>query len=666
MSAIVPLAKTHVVERHDQRLATAWVRTERAPTPALAGRWLTHEGEPTRRSTEPDPEGPVLVMLGSSSSPAMAEFLAYGRSGARVYVLAPSWWEPTAPALRGCPKVLVRRVAEVPVSAVLTVHGARVWMGSTVGGPTPWALRLDDEQAAALRQLFLRAFWHDAIDETWTGPKPPRLRAAATRPFDVPDPPARAAVRLVDANTILEAFTREQHVHLNGGEPPTTRLRRLWIPPGGSHHAQLAHLVREGATVAWDELGLPEVATDGRSGIVLLPGARHRLRIELSPPQAAELAARLDEPGAWSFGLDLRLGDHTAEGTTLWIDGAETTRAIEPQQVLELPDISAPEIRGMDAVVPAQWPAAHPLSLTIHYGWTVHPPRVPTKAKEDPMIERWRRVDEHWASRVAGLEQLLTAADDHRGRLASISSRLLGAVAGFGRAHEQLQREVEALAAQRPSEAGPAEANDRLRRLEELEGQAGRLRSEQDDAEHEARVEDERARQETEWTARVAKARRELPSKRSELDEAEARRGTLGAELADVEQALNATDVGKQARKDLRARLRKLGDDLARHDRRIKGLHDALDECRRQVDEKFSFTPPTRSGPTPKGPGGRFVPTATTASTVAVPEEALPEVGNLMCLKDQRYLVIDTWEHLELGEPAARRLSARLVASEVA
>lgn len=601
MSTIVPLAKTHVEERHDERLATAWIRTERAAAPAPAGRWLTHEGDPTHRFAAPDPEGPVLIMLGSSGSPAMAELVAHGRSGARVYALAPSWWEPTAVALKGCPRVLVRRVDEVPVSAVHTMHGARVWMGSTLDGATPWNLRLDDEQAAALRQLFLRAFWHDAIDEAWSGANPPRMRAAAARPFDVPSPSADAVVRLVEASTTLEVTRPEQRVHLDGGTPPDARLRRLWIPPSGAHHPKLARLVREGTTIVWDDLGLPDLATDGRSGAILLPGARDRLRIELSPPQAAELAARLDEPTAWAFGIDLRLGDHASKGTALWIDGAETARAIEPEQVIDLADIVVPELRDMDGALPKAWPPAHPLSLTARYRFTVCPPRVPAKAKEDPLLGRWRQVDEHWASRVQALEQALAAADDHRGQLASTFSRLVGALVGLGRTHGGLQSELSDLAAQRPSRAGPAEARDLLQRLVELEGGVTRLRSEQDDAEHEARVEDERARQEAAWNARVERARRELPAKRAELDDAEARRTTLRGERDEAERALGASDVGKQVRKDLRARLRKHSDELDRLDRRIRKIGDELTACEQQANERLSFTPPPGPSPRPRG-----------------------------------------------------------------
>ena len=47
-----------------------------------------------------------------------------------------------------------------------------------------------------------------------------------------------------------------------------------------------------------------------------------------------------------------------------------------------------------------------------------------------------------------------------------------------------------------------------------------------------------------------------------------------------------------------------------------------------------------------------------------IPEDALPEVGELRSHKGQRYLVIDTWEQLSEGERAAHRLNATLVAPE--
>lgn len=661
---IEPLVRERVEERHDHRIVTAWVRSAQVVPSVPQGHWLARSEAPACHVDARDPGESVLVMLRSASAPVMAELSAHVRTGARLYVLAPSGWVPTDPVLRRHPSLLVRRVAEVPASAVHTVRGAALWAHSSTSGSSPWRLRLDDAQGAALRQLFLRLFWHEAVDEAWGGAGALKLRPAAARPFDVPEPHADALVRWMPAGTTLGPLSPEHRVHLEGAAPSSARVRRLWLSPSGAHHAALARLVREGATVVGDERGLPDVATNGRAGVVLLPGTHGRLRVELSPAQAAELAAQLDAPAAWSFRLDVRLGDHVSDREPLWLEGEKAPRPVEPQEVIELPAVQASALRGMDDLSPSEWSAPDRLSLSVRYRWMVRPPRVPAKAREDALVARWRELDERWAGRVEVLGRMLSVAEADRGRIASAFARLAGAILGFGRTHDDLQRELLALAALRPSHVGPKQAHALLQRLVTLEDGASRLHRDQGDAEHQARVDDEQERQRAAWETRVAAARREHPGKRDELQAAEDRRAKLEEELAEVDRAREAADLGKQARKDLKARRSKLGDELERLPRRLGKLRAELVELERRIDEPFSFTAPERRPPEAKGSSSRFVPAASAPVPLPVPEEALPEVGALRSLDGQRYLVIDAWEDLEPGEAAARRLGAGLCTTE--
>lgn len=660
---IQPIAREHVVDRKDHRLATAWVHGPRSQPPTARGHWVTRSDEPPSLPVESDPSDRVLVMLDSVSSPAEDVLVTLARSGARAYVLAPARWEPSDPVLRRCSTLLVRRAADLPMSAVHTGSHAQLWLGPTAGGPAPWRLRLDREQGAALLRLFLRLFWHEAIDEAWSDGERLAFRAAAARPFDVPEPPADAALRWLQGEESLEALGPQHRVHLQGMVPPTTRVQRLWLSPSGSHHAALARLVRDGTTVVGGERGLPDVATDGHSGVVVLPGARGRLRIALSPEQAAELAARLDEPATWTFYRDARLGDHASGHAMLWLEASEHARPVDPAQVIDLPDVQASALRGMDALMPPQWPEPDPLALTVRYRFTVRPPRAPAKASEDALVARWRALDDHWSSRTQALELALAAAGEHRGRIASAFSRLAGAIVGFGRTHDELQHELSRLAAHRPSQAGPEQARDMMQRIEPLEARVSRLHREQGDVEHQARVDEEREQQHAAWEAQVEAARRELPGKREELQAAEARAAALRHELAEVERAREAAELGKQARKDLKARHGKLGDELQRLERRIETLRAARVGLEQRATAPFVFAPPEQPKTPPRG-GGRFVPAAPEPTPLPVPEQALPAVGVLRSLAGQRYLVIAAWGDLELGEAAALRLGARLCAAE--
>ena len=111
-----------------------------------------------------DPGAPVLVAMHGQHDAALAELLAPAAAGEQVYLLTQERFgqrtQPVDPQILACPSVLVRRIKEVPVSGVYRSGEAKLWVGATPEGPAPWCLRLDAEQAAAFRHLFLWLFWH--------------------------------------------------------------------------------------------------------------------------------------------------------------------------------------------------------------------------------------------------------------------------------------------------------------------------------------------------------------------------------------------------------------------------------------------------------------------------------------------------------------------------
>ena len=652
--------RERVKDRRGEILASAWVGHPDVAPPPWRGDWLAHDagaevaGEPA--------DVPVLVMVGSADSPVGALLLAHAQGGARVYVLAPTGWGIGDRALLGCPKVLIRSIDEVPASAVITGSGAHVWMGGTFGAAGRWRLRLDEPQARALRQVFLRLFWHDATKEAWTGGEGLVYRQAAQRPFDIPELSPSAGVRLVEGDSSLGGLKPGALVHLSDGDPPPIKLKRLWMRPNGKQHADLASLLRGGTEVVWDDLDLPDLATDGKTASALLPGGRSRLSIALTVQQAAETAALLGQRAPWSFGVDLRLGDYARDGAELWLAGAPAAQQVQDEQVLPLPEVLAQELKTVDETSPTQWPGAQPLALTARYRWTVLPPAVPAGAQPDALVGKWQKVDADWSARLAKARQGLDSVDGHRGRLGKAFGRLVGALMGFQRTQTGLVGELSELEAVRPSEAGPKAAADLLSRLAAVETRTAKLQGDLDDAEQKARDDEEREKQEAAWRSRVEAARRDAPASRARADEARERRAAIAEELGGLDAEAEGAD--KKARKDLKARRRKLSDDLARADKEIGRLDDETASREREIAEPFEFKPPSRSPSRSKPSGGRFVPTSAGPATSPVPGEALPEVGALRSHKGQRYLVIESWDQLSEGERAAERLRARLVAPE--
>lgn len=343
--------------------------------------------------------------------------------------------------------------------------------------------------------------------------------------------------------------------------------------------------------------------------------------------------------------------------------GEAAARGIEPEQGIDVPEVAAGTLRGVAEAKPASVPAPQPLALSARYRWNVAPPRLPLGADEDPLVGRWRKLDEDWASRLGRIRDALQAADGDRGRIGRAFSRLVSAMLGFERTQSGLLAQVASMEAQHPSAAGPGGAPALLSRLAAIEEQATKLQGDLEEAERKAREDEERDKQDLAWRSRVDSANRDLPARRTALSDAEGKRPDISGELSSIESALKSAD--KKERKDLHAQQRKLSDDLARLNKEIGRLRAEVGDLEQRIAEPFEFRPPSSPTVRPAQRGGRFVPPASTSRPAsAVPDEALPEVGALRNHRGQRYLAIQTWEELTAGEQAATRLSAKLVAPE--
>jgi len=375
------------------------------------------------------------------------------------------------------------------------------------------------------------------------------------------------------------------------------------------------------------------------------------------------MARLLETPLAWQFRTNLRLGEASQLATQFWLPGEAAARGLEAEQIVEVPDVLATSLRGVPATVPASVPAPQPLALAVRYQWTVVPPRVPTGAEDDALVGRWRKLDGDWTARLARAREALVAAEADRGRLGRAFSRLVSAILGFERTHGGLLAHVSALEAQRPSAAGPTGAPALFSQLGEIEDAARKLQADLEEAERKAREDEEREKQQAAWQSRVDAANRDLPERRAALATAESRRAAIDEERRGIEEALKSAD--KDAKKDLTANQRKLSDDLQRGNKEVARLRGEITSLEQQAAERFEFRPPPALTGRSAQPGGRFVPSASSARPASnVPDEALPEVGSLRSHKGQRYLVLQTWEQLVTGEQTAARLAAKLVAPE--
>ena len=642
-----------IEHREDACLETAWIDSGSNVDVPAELTWLTQS------DLEPidDQKRPALVLVGRDSTPAEAWLLAHAAAGRRIYILMGSSGlsDEVANAIATSPDVMLRRVEEVPVTGVIAGLKAQICIG--VG----FVLELDGQQTESLRQVFVRLFWHHASREAWPESGELVWRDTGERPFDIPDLPLSAPVRLVAPSARQWDVTDEVLLHVSNGPLPGGTPRRVWFPGGPAHHSDLRRLVDRGVEVVWDDLGLPDIRVRDGEGELLMPGDEHRLSIKLTRSQAADVARLLGSRARWRFERDIRIGEQRLVGTQFWLPDAPEPRGLVDEQTLPVPDVQAQYLREVEGAKPCELPEPDPLSLKVRYEWVVVPPRVPAEAKEDPLVGQWRKLSQEWTSRLEKVRDVLTEAESERGRLSRAFSRLASAMLGFGQKQSGLLEEVESLMETRLADEAPPRVHELLDRLVELEGETHKIRDDLRAAEETARDEEEQEKQQAAWKSRVGNAEEELAARRAEFAAAEPEPGTLEREEASVKESLKTAD--KRAKKDLLARRKRISDDLTRARKTVKRLADEIAALQKQAAEPFEFRSQKKLVAPAKQSGARFVPQVSSrAPTPHVPSEALPRVGVLRVANKERYLVIENWEDLDQGEQEASRLSASLVA----
>lgn len=655
MGRIERLTKSKVEQRGDTRLATVWIDSglEFEAPPELSAL--------ARSSVDPleDQHQPALVLVGPHSD-AVEEWLSERvESKQRTYVLVgPSGLSDGATkAIANNSKVMLRRVPEVPVSAVHAGEAAQLCIG---GG---FVLHLDDRQSESLRQVFLRLFWHHASQETWPESGKVVWRPARQRPFDVPDLPPNAPLRLLSNDARLQETKDNALLHIADGEPPDGAARRIWFPVGADHHAALRRLVERGVDVAWDELGLPDICIHDDVGELLMAGSEHRLFVELTKTQASDLVRVLESRARWTFETNPRIGEPRLAGADLWLQGASEPRGLVDEQPLSAPDVQAQHLREVEGGAPSTFPVPDPLALRVRYEWVVVPPRLPLGATEDPLVGQWRKLDKEWRSRLERLRVALTEVESEQERLSRAFSRLASALLGFGKKQSGLLDEVEGLLETRLAVEAPRRVHELLGRLVDLEEETDKTRNDLRAAEDSAREEEERERQEAAWKSRVGKAKQDLEDRRAEFEIAEPERDRLERKKDEIEVAL--ADAEKSDRQDLLVARARNQDDLKNARKKVNRLTAEIAALEKDAAEQFELHTPKKPSTPGKKSGARFVPQASAKAPIPpVPSEALPRVGALRMVNKERYLVIENWEELEQGEHEASRMSASLVARE--
>lgn len=637
--------------RQDNLLPSAWVSHATYASKTSDGEWLRSSNNWNLSSNNE----PVLVMLGKDGMAAAEWLMSQTNTEVRIYALVgPDGGGLTVDSgIQEMRNLLVRRIPEVPASAIITMGGGVIWIGGGL------SVRLDHTQSASLRHCFLRLFWHDATDEAWSFSGQMTWRKALGRPFDVPALPATGAIRLESHSAQLVVKSRYDILHLQSGVPPEVPPRRLWFHAGPDHHERLSSLTEAGAEIVWTESDLPDIKLGDDSGEVLLPGKSARLRMTLCNEQRAELSAVLSANATWRFHTSIRIGSPDLSSSKFWLPGEAGPSDLIELQIIDVPDVIASTVRETLTIAPASLPDPKPLALSVKYQWVAVPPSPPTGIADDPLNDSWKNTDVTWSGRIAAAKDIMAATESSRSRMRGRFSRLISSMLGFDRTHSNLMAYISELEPLVPSKAGPDEARKLFDRLKVIEDGAQKLQVDQDGAEEKAEDDEERELQQSAWKNKYDSAVAEIPKKQAELKNFETRKASLNEQQKLATEELTSAD--ETTKKDLDAKSKKVSDELRRAENDVTRLKDELEALVMTSKSSFVYVKPAVNAPKASKSGVRFSPSLAAATPVRIPDEALPRVGRLGLFKKQRYLIIDQWSCLDEGEAEATRLSAKLV-----
>ena len=242
------------------------------------------------------------------------------------------------------------------------------------------------------------------------------------------------------------------------------------------------------------------------------------------------------------------------------------------------------------------------------------------QAAEDAQAEEKQRTA--WQERIRAAEDKLA---DLRGLLAVNEEKTSVA--------REAMKEIQRVADERVAAL-------RVERLEALESERGALEAALDEARSSRKALEQAHRGKPPKAARK-EANRKVGQAQAAVDRNKADRESVESWSPPPAELGSLSDELTEARKvveKLRSDAKRLTTEIAVHER--------------SASEEFLFDKPARLAEPATSKVGAFPP---------VPTEALPEIGELLEHRGERFLAIRTWEQLRRAEPVAKRLRAELV-----
>jgi hypothetical protein len=650
--------RSHVC-RKNERLSSAWItKYGFLSSENRDGEWITSQLPSTAETNEDY----ALLFFGSNETEEMHTALQdCVRSCSRIYALAGENWhekQKITPSI--IEKTLLRCVQEVPFSAIYTKKNA--WIVLCKGE----FFRLSEEQAENLRLLFLRFFWHEATKEGYFSNEEWIWQKANARPFDIPLLSLSDAIRWDDVTKKLTSKSADSLLYLTEDPPPSHPLKRLWFPASHQHHEALKKLAQAGTEIVWDETKkLPQILIEDDDGEIFFVGKKGRLRIRLTQEQIDDFTRLLEEDARWYFHTDVCLGSPAHQTSYFWLSDTPSPALLITEQPISITSsVVASSLRTLNETEPLSFPPPHSLALSVVYTWTVEPPRIPKGSQKDPLYKKWEQFDKAWQARLKKLEEHLTLLPkDSSSPLSKAISWFGNALLGFQKKEEEILSRIEKIKSYLPSKGSTEETHTQIEELCKMEEEAASLLKDIEEKNHKAQEEAEEQKQREEHDLAIEVFQKQLQEEHSQLEEKDQELQKTKEELKKIDSPFH-----KDEQTNTQSQKNKLLYDQKNTEKKIKEIRAKIEKLQAEIKKPFQFSH-SKEIKSPK-----FTERAQHSSLSSektskfslpeVPEETLPALGELRLHHDRRYLVIEKWEELEMGEKEAERLRAHIVTLE--
>lgn len=610
-----------------------------------------------------DVKEPLLFILPRSAPAALVKtFLESLTGNRRVYVLADLGFGVGSrdPGLRDRSGAwaLVRRTSLPLLPAVIGCTSRKVTLlvGPLGESARSWAVELDDAQREGFTRVAFHLFWHHAMDEAWTDPQSPALtfKEPEERPADF-IPPAEGPVQWL-RRPVDRVMPREGAVWLRNElaiVPPNVTPRRFVTRPSGDapHFDGIRQLAERGAEVVALAEPMPDLWVTSETGVIEWTLDHYVLRLTLNLPQARPLFEALVKARPQAIlRRNLKLKEVAGK---VWIPGSAGPAPCVPCVQLPAGDVECETLDAVMTAEPRMWPEVPTLARQVEFSWKNLPPIPPAKAARSPLYQQWEELRSTVQSRLDTCRKTLARVAQQSDEAKSNFGSFFAGVLGFDRRRQELSAEIEKLRSTRVDGTAMEPAKALLETLYQVESGVSEY---QRGVEADVSVADHKSQQ-ARWEKEKEENQKRLAATQLELNVALQKKSALDAELA-------AGQRPDEEQRDWQARQNKLKDDLKELEAKKKKLEARCRDLQHQIDRPFQYKASGQRS-TGRGTGKGFVPEPpATSSSIQLPPETLPRVGELVEDNKQRFLVIDTWEQLESGRQEAQRLKARLVARQ--